>query len=124
MRVLMNNAFSRFARKAKLTDAVICNAIAIAESGLIDAHLGGGVIKQRIARPGEGKSGGIRALIAYRKGVRAVFVYGFTKNDKANIAPFELIALKELAAELLGYDEGTINKIIVAKALTEVVCDA
>ena len=80
MRVLMNKAFSRFARKAKLTDAVICNAIAIAESGLIDAHLGGGVIKKRIARPGEGKSGGIRALIAYRKGVRAVFVYGFSKK--------------------------------------------
>ena len=86
----------RFARKAGLDDTALSKAIQDAERSLIAADLGGGVIKQRIARLGQGKSGGFRTLIVFRAGVRAVFVHGFAKNEKGNIGPDELVALKRL----------------------------
>ncbi|MGD1069262.1 MAG: type II toxin-antitoxin system RelE/ParE family toxin [Bryobacteraceae bacterium] len=55
----------RFAMKAGISDVSLCKVIRDAERGLIAADLGGGVIKQRLARPGEGKSGGFRSLIVF-----------------------------------------------------------
>ena len=66
MRVFKNKPFARFARKARITDAVLCAAIADASRGLVDADLGGGVVKQRIARQGGGKSGGFRTIILFQ----------------------------------------------------------
>ena len=103
MRIFRNKAFTRFAKKAGLDDAVLCKAIRDAERGLIAADLGGGVIKQRIARPGQGKSGGFRTLIILKAGVCAFLVYGFAKNEKDNIGKDDLAALKILASELLAY---------------------
>ena len=80
MRIFKNAWFERFARKQKIPDAVLRDAIRRAEQGLIDADLGGGVIKQRVARPGQGRSGGYRTLIVYRQAQRAFFVYGFAKS--------------------------------------------
>ena len=57
MRVFKNKKFARFARKNEVTDADLCSTIQDANRGFIDADLGGGVIKQRIARRGAGKSG-------------------------------------------------------------------
>lgn len=79
-----------------------------AERGLIAADLGGGVIKQRIARPGQGKSGGFRTLIVFRAGARAFFVHSFAKNEKENIEKNDLVALKRLASELLAHGDKTI----------------
>lgn len=79
MRIFKTNVFARFSRKQHIRDEALAEAIARAERGLIDADLGGGVIKQRIARPGGGKSGGFRAVVLFRTKVRAVFVYGFEK---------------------------------------------
>ncbi len=104
MRVFKNKAFARFARKARITDAVLCAAIADASRGLIDADLGGGVLKQRIARQGGGKSGRFRTIILFRIRERALFVHGFAKNEQDNIRDDELAALKLLAAEILAYD--------------------
>ncbi len=79
------------------------DAVARAEQGLIDADLGGGgVIKPRVARPGAGKSGGYRTLIIYRAAQRAVFAYGFAKNDIGNIDEQDLTRLKALAELTLG----------------------
>lgn len=80
-------------------------AVARAERGLIDADLGGGLIKQRIARQGKGRSGGYRTLIAYRRGDRAVFVYGFAKSERENIEPEQLKAAQKVALRVLGLDE-------------------
>ena len=77
MRVFKNKWFTKFAQKEDISDATLCEAIKDAEAGRIDADYGGGVIKQRIARPNEGKSGGYRAIILYRQGDKAFFVYGF-----------------------------------------------
>jgi hypothetical protein len=57
---------------------------------LVDANLGGGLIKQRVARPGQGRRGGFRNLMAYRAGAHTVFLYGFAKNERDNIGPDEL----------------------------------
>src|SRR6266404_5725329 len=79
--------FARFARKERINDRELIEAIERAEQGLIDAALGGGLIKQRVARPGSGRSGGYRAVIALRTKERAIFIHGFAKNDQANIGP-------------------------------------
>ena len=123
MRIFQNKAFLRFAKKAGIGDAVLCEAIRDAERGLIAADLGGGVIKQRIARPGQGKSGGFRALIVFRAGARAFFVYGFAKNEMDNIGQDELVALKKLATALLAYDDKAIARVIASGTLAEVICD-
>jgi hypothetical protein len=123
VRIFQNKAFLRFAKKAGIGDAVLCEAIRDAERGLIAADLGGGVIKQRIARPGQGKSGGFRALIVFRAGARAFFVYGFAKNEMDNIGQDELVALKKLATALLAYDDKAIARVIASGTLAEVICD-
>lgn len=120
MRVFKNKWFTRFAGKNGLTDEMLCKAIADAESGLIDADLGGGVIKQRIARPGGGKSGGFRSIILFRAGSRAFCVYGFPKSARDNIDANELAGFRELAVTMLAYDDEALDKAIEAGILTEV----
>jgi hypothetical protein len=101
--VYKNKPFARFARKARISDIDLWKAVQLADRGVIDADLGGGVIKQRIARAGEGKSGGSRSIILFRKGDRAVFVYGFEKKDQSNIRADDLQSFRDLAREILAY---------------------
>ena len=123
MRIFKNKPFARFARKARITDAALCAAIDRASGGLIDADLGGGVVKQRIARAGAGKSGGFRTIILFRAGERAFFVHGFAKNEQDNIRDDELAAFKMLAAQMMAYDDTAIAKAMANATLTEVMCD-
>lgn len=123
VRVFKNKAFTRFARKARITDAALCAAIADASRGLIDADLGGGVLKQRIARQGGGKSGGFRTIILFRIGERGFFVHGFAKNEQDNIRDDEVAAFKMLASEMLAYDDAALARAIGNGTLTEVMCD-
>lgn len=123
MQVFKNRPFARFARKAGLSDAALLTAIRDAERGLVDADLGGGVIKQRVARPGGGKSGGFRTIILFRAGTRAFFVHGYAKNDQANIRDDELAAFRMLAAGLLGYQDEAIARAVNAGVLIEVTDD-
>jgi hypothetical protein len=120
VRIFRNKPFTRFARRARITDAELCGAVSDIERGLIDADLGGGVIKQRIARKGGGKSGGFRALILLRMGERAFFVHGFAKSDRDNLRDDELAALKKLAGEFLNYEEAALAKAVAGGTLTEV----
>lgn len=105
MRIFKNAWFERFARKQKLPDAVLREAIQRAEQGLIDADLGGGVIKQRIARPGQGKSGGYRTIVLYREESRAFFMYGFAKSQQDNISDDEKAAFKQAAQYILSLSD-------------------
>lgn len=97
--------------------------IANAERGLIDADLGGGIIKQRVARRGQGKSGGFRTVIVYRRGLVAFFVYGFAKNERSDLTSDELEALKELASSMLAYNDRQIGEATASGVLKEVRCD-
>ena len=97
--------------------------VADAGSGLVDADLGGGVIKQRIARQGGGKSGGFRSIILFQAGARAFFVYGFPKSARDNIDANELAGFRKLAATMLAYDDKALDGAIEAGVLTEVTGD-
>ena len=85
MAIYKTRQFARFARKAGINDEDLWRAISQAEQGLIDADLGGGVVKLRVARTGEGKSGGSRSIVLFRLRKLAVYVYGFEKKDRGNI---------------------------------------
>lgn len=102
MRIYKTRQFNKWAGQEGLTDTALIAAVAEIENGLLDADLGGHVVKKRVALPGRGKSGGARTLLAYRLGDRAFFVYGFAKNERDNIDDKELKALKQLAAIQLG----------------------
>lgn len=119
-RIFKNGWFARFARKEKLADPALREAVRRAESGLIDADLGGGVIKQRVARPGKGKSGGYRALILFRRGDRAIFAFGFAKSAQANIAQTDLALLKAAAAEALKWSDEELDRLVASGALMEI----
>jgi hypothetical protein len=124
VRIFHNKAFARFARKAGIPDTALCQAIREAERGLIVADLGGGVIKQRVARAGQGKSSGFRVLIVFKPSLMAVFVHGFAKNERDNIRQDELSALKRLASELVSYDDKALSRVIASGTFIEVTCDA
>ena len=120
MRIFKNAWFCRFARREKIKDAVLIEAIARAERGLIDAELGGGIIKQRLARPGQGRSGGYRSIIIFQKGQRAFFVYGFAKSDRENIEPDETAAFKKSAKAFFALSDKQIETLIKDEELSEV----
>jgi len=124
VRVFKSKRFAKFARKERISDARLCRAVHDAEQGLIDADYGGGVIKQRIARPNEGKSGGYRSIILFRRGLRAFFVYGFAKSEQANIDKSDERDFKELAGILLAASEEDLAKLIGRGEFAEVTCDA
>lgn len=123
MRILKNRWFAKFARKQNIGDAALLDAIDRAEAGLIDADLGGGVIKQRIARDGSGKSAGYRTIILFRVAERAVFVFGFAKSGQANLTPRELKEFREAAAITLAFTESQIATEVAAGHLIEVQDD-
>ncbi len=122
MLVYKTKPFGRFQRRERIGDETLCRTIADAEAGLIEADLGGGLIKQRVARAGSGKRGGYRTVIAYRKGTRAFFLLGFAKSARANIDDDELAALKRRAAGLLAAAERALDAMIADEDLTEVDC--
>ena len=120
MHIYKTRQFDKWADKEGLTDQALKAAVTEIDSGLIDADLGGHVIKKRVALPGRGKSGGARTLLAYRLGDRAVFLYGFAKNERDNIDDRELKALKQLAAFQLGLTAKQIAAALAAGKLIEV----
>ena len=122
MRIFLNKPFQRFARKEGIADHQLCEAVERAERGLLDADLGGGVIKQRVARPGGGRSGGFRSVILYRVNDLAFFVYGYPKSERENITEEDLKGFKLLAKVMLNYNEEQIRTALQADVLREVIC--
>lgn len=120
MRIFKNKAFNKWAAKEGLSDDALWTAVDEMERGLIDADLGGHVMKKRVAVGGRGKRGGVRTLLAYKSGDKAFFVYGFAKNVRANVSTDELKALKHLAKELMSYGDKALTKAIRHGALIEV----
>src|SRR6267154_6538086 len=123
MRVYKIKGFARFQRRERIADKALVEAIQAAERGLVDADLGGGLIKQRIARPGQGKSGGFRTLTAYRRSERAVFLFGFAKNERDNIDDDELETLRERGQVFLALSTGQLARLLVEGDLVGVEDD-
>jgi hypothetical protein len=116
--------FSRWARKQGLSDAALCEAVREMAEGQYEADLGGNLLKKRIARPGHGKSGGFRTIVATNHDSRWFFVYGFAKSERSNIDDEEEAALKKLAKTLLTMAPAALGKAENAGELTKVNCDA
>jgi hypothetical protein len=122
-RVFKTRYFSRWMRKTELTDSALCSAVAEISQGLIDADLGGGIVKKRVGLAGRGKRGGARTLIATNKGNKWFFVYGFEKNDRANIADDELEALQDIAEQLLARTGRQLDEAVEDGSLQEICHD-
>ena len=120
MQIIKIREFDHWARAVGITDKMLKEAVAEIEKGLIDARLGGGLLKKRVALSGKGKSGGSRTIMAYRKGEKAFFIYGFEKNAQSNIKPAELKALKKYSKILLSYDEKNLKKAFKDQVLVEI----
>lgn len=122
MKIYKTKWFHKWASREGLTDAVLRVAVTELEQGLADA-LGGYVYKKRIGLPGRGRRGGVRTLIGFRQGEKTFFMYGYPKNERANISHDELKALRLLAKELFGYSESGLAKAMSAGELIEVIDD-
>lgn len=119
-RIFKNGWFERFARKERMADSALREAVERVESGLVDADLGGGVIKQRVARAGQGKSGGYRTLILFRHGDRAIFAFGFAKSAQANISKADLALLRDAATEALEWSGDELDRLVASGTLVEI----
>jgi len=120
VRIFKTKGVTRFARRERIADASLKAAIERAERGTIDADLGGGLIKQRVARPGQGRSGGFRMIVAYRAAGREVFLYGFAKNDRDNIDPDELQTFRTIGANWLAAEAERLMRAVDAGDLQEI----
>ena len=123
MQVFKTKEFGRFARKEKLGNECLCEAVKRAGDGLVDADLGAGLIKQRVARAGRGRSSGYRTIIVFRTEDRSIFLYGFAKSSKTNLTDKELAVYKRLAGVCLGADAATLAALTSGGELIEVDCD-
>lgn len=123
LKIFKNAWFGRFARKEKISAEVLWDAVERAEKGQIDADIGGGVIKQRIARPGAGKSKGYRSIILFRKGEKSFFVYGFSKSDLGNIREDEEEQFKKMAKHVLALTDAQLSELIANGQFEEVIRD-
>lgn len=101
MRIFVNRQFRKFAVDNRIADALLCKAIREISTGLAHANLGGGVYKQRIARKGQGKSGGFRTILFFKAHQTAFFILGFAKNAQDNLERDEVAGLKDLAGRML-----------------------
>jgi hypothetical protein len=120
VQIYKTKSFVRFARRERIPDSALCEAVQRAARGLVDADLGGGVIKQRVARPGQGRSGGFRVLIAYRRDVRSVFLYGFAKSERDNVEDDELETARDIAKGWLAASADQISRALADGLIDEV----
>ena len=119
-RVFKTHTFSRWMKDVELTDKLLSNAVFEMQNGLIDADLGGGVVKKRIALAGRGKSTSSRTLLATNKNDRWFFIFGFEKNERENINAKELKFLKGFSSELLKISDIALLELLKSKELVEV----
>jgi hypothetical protein len=120
VRILKTPLFAKWAKKEKLLDKPLWQAVQEMEQGLVDANLGGHIYKKRISLQGRGKRGGARSILAYQVKEKALFIYGFAKNEKATISAEDLKIAKTFAREWLGYSSEQLDKLVKDGKLYEV----
>ena len=121
MRIFKNTWFARFADKEGITDGELKETVKQLEAGQADADLGGGVYKIRVARSGEGKSGGYRVIVYFKSEERTFFAYGFAKSDRGNIDQGELQEFKKKAKVNFSLTEEQIKDRLKDKTLFEIL---
>ena len=119
VRVFKLRTFACWMKKSGLTDDDLCEVVSEMIGGLIDAYLGGNVVKKRVSLSGQGKRGGARTIVATNLGNRWIFLYGFEKNEQANITKKELRVFQEVAHDLLAADTA-LNRLLAAEEIQEI----
>jgi len=122
VRVFKDLEFDDWARRYGPTDQMLCAAADEIERGIVDARLGGFLLKKRVAAPGRGKRGSYRTILAHRQGNRLVFLHGFAKNDAGNITKKEKAALLKLGDQYMGYDDATMSRLAAKRLIVEIRC--
>jgi hypothetical protein len=120
LRILAVKRFRRWAQRQGLNPAALLAAVEEMRRGLIDADLGGGLVKKRIGLRGRGKRGGARSIVATNKSSRWYFLYGFAKNEREAISELDLVALRAYAGDLLALTTDEIAHAIAEGELIEV----
>jgi hypothetical protein len=120
VRVFKDVEFHRWAKG--VTDAQLCAVADEIESGLINARLGGFLIKKRIGAFGRSKRGGFRTIAAHRQGERLVFLHGFGKSEKDDISSREEKALRKLGNEYMAYSIAELSMLVQEGLIVEVRC--
>lgn len=124
MTVFVVDDFRRWMRRQVLVDDDLCEAVAEMARGLIDADLGHGLLKKRVARSGGGKRGGYRVIVASRKRAPWFVLRGFAKNDQANVGHGDLVLLKALSKKLLSMTADGLRDALARGDVMEVICNA
>lgn len=124
MIILRTRTFTRWMRKAELTDELLCEAVSEMMKGLVDGDLGGNLLKKRIGLSGRGKRGSARTIVATNRSDRWFFLYGFEKNERSDIPKSEIKALRELASEYLALEDKGIESAVRSRKLMEVHDDS
>ena len=120
MRIFRNTWFTKFAGKESISDKELQEAVNLLETGQADANLGGNVYKVRVARSGEGKSGGYRVIVFFKKGNKTFYVYGFAKSERANISEKEKRYFKDKAKDYFSLTDEQLKKMIDYDELVEI----
>ena len=123
MAIFQTKPFARWAKKAGLHNSELYDAAQEVVAGQVEANLGGNVYKKRVARPGSGKSGGVRTLLAVRKNSHLFFLYGFEKNERSNISQNELSTLKSIAKVWLSFSTVRLKSALKSGEIEEVKQD-
>jgi hypothetical protein len=122
VRVFKDCEFDDWAKSEGVADEKLSEAAAEVEKGLINARLGGFLIKKRLGAPGRGKSGGYRTIIAHRQGDRLVFLHGFCKNEQDNISRKEKAALHKLGDWYMEYSGDELSELVRKELIIEIEC--
>ena len=109
--------FNKWAKKSKLKDKDLLETIENLKDGLSTADLGSNLFKVRVKRENSGKSSGFRTIVVYKENERAIFLYGFGKNEKENITKTELLYFKKLGNDFLALSPDEIKQLIENKSL-------
>ena len=112
--------FDNWATDEGVTDDALCAAAAEIDNGLVDARLGGFLVKKRVAAPGRSKSRSWRVIVAWKQGERLFFLHGFAKKDKDNISQKERAALTLLGEQYMVYDDAALDAITAEGDLREI----
>lgn len=124
MTVFVVDDFRRWMRRQVLRDGDLCDAVAEMTRGLIDADLGHGLLKKRVARSGGGKRGGYRVIVASRKRASWFFLRGYAKSVEANVPHGEMVLLQRLSKKLLSMSADGLRDALISGDVMEVICDA
>ena len=121
MRVFKAKWFAKFAEKESISDDELKAIVNELESGNLKADLGGDVYKKRFARIGEGKRGGYRLILFFKKEDKTFFEYAYPKSKRSNIDYDELKEFKKRARTLLALTDKQIENQVTRGRLTEIL---